>query len=157
MSVLVRGTVRRIRLRQSEIERVAGRILAGAGQGDAELSLLFIGDRRMRRLNRIFRRRDSSTDVLAFPMRDIGKPVSRLLGDVVISLPQAFRQARANGVTLDREVAALLIHGVLHLAGYDHERGLREAHRMRRKEQAIMRALGRVPRLVVPTAKWNSP
>jgi probable rRNA maturation factor len=158
MPVLVRGTVRRLRLRQAEIERVARRILAGAGQGQADLSLLFVGDRRMRRLNRTFRRRDSSTDVLAFPMRDnTGKPVSRLLGDVVISLPQAFRQARANGVSPDREVAALLIHGVLHLAGYDHERSLREAERMRRKEQVIMRALGRVPPLVASMEKGNRP
>ena len=105
----------------------------------------------MRRLNRRYRRKDRTTDVLAFPMRKAPSRVARhassvtrdLLGDVVISLPQAARQAKEAGHPLERELAALVTHGVLHLLGYDHERNQREAQRMQRKERAILRAIGR--------------
>jgi rRNA maturation RNase YbeY len=89
-----------------------------------------------------------STDVLAFSLREAGGPASSLLGDVVISLPQAARQAKASGHSLDEELATLLIHGVLHLIGYDHEGSEREARRMRRKERAIRRALKSPPVLI---------
>jgi len=148
MPVGVRGTLRRVRVRPVEIARLAERILAGSGRAGADLSLLFTGDRRMRRLNRTYRAIDASTDVLAFPSGQPARGASSLLGDVVISLPQAFRQARAAGISIDQEVVTLLIHGVLHLIGYDHERSVREAQRMRRKERAVLRGLGRVPRLV---------
>jgi len=71
-----------------------------------------------------------------------------LLGDVVISLDAAARQAKSGGWSLDEEVIRLLSHGILHLLGYDHERGAAEAARMRRKERAVIRALGRIPKLV---------
>ena len=71
-------------------------------------------------------------------MRESEKQVgSPLLGDVVISVPTARRQAREAGHSLDEEVAALLIHGVLHLCGYDHERSEKEAKRMERRERGI--------------------
>ena len=71
-----------------------------------------------------------------------------LLGDVVISLHTAARHAAADGHAVDHEVATLLIHGILHLVGYDHERGEREARRMRRKERAILRSLIPIPKLI---------
>jgi rRNA maturation RNase YbeY len=103
----------------------------------------------MRGLNRRYRRRDRTTDVLAFPMREATGPPTHLLGDVVISLPTAARQAAALGRSVDQEVAMLLVHGVLHLLGYEHERGEREARHMRRKELAVLRSLGRIPKLFV--------
>jgi probable rRNA maturation factor len=124
------------------------RILSLAGRSRADVSLLFSGDRRMRRLDRTYRGKDSSTDVLAFPAGKFGRKAAGFLGDVVISLPRARRQARAAAVTVDREVTTLLIHGVLHLMGYDHETNARDARRMRRKEQALLRSLGRLPTLV---------
>lgn len=148
MAVAVEATLRRSRLRRKAIERLALRILALAGRSHADVSLLFSGDRRMRRLNRTYRGKDSSTDVLAFPACKPGRKATGFLGDVVISLPRARRQARAAAVTVDREVTTLLIHGVLHLMGYDHEKSARDARRMRRKEQQVLRALGRVPALV---------
>ena len=149
MPVILRSRLRRTRVRRSAIALLAQRILDAAGEGQAELSLEFVGDHRMRRLNRRYRRRDRPTDVLAFSMREGTGPPTPLLGDVVISLPTAARQARRDGRSLDTEVATLLVHGVLHLCGYDHERGEREARRMRRKERAILRVLGRLPHLVV--------
>jgi rRNA maturation RNase YbeY len=138
------------------------RIIAAAGNPADEIGLFLVGDRRMRRLNRRYRGRNSPTDVLAFPMRAFTPPLPRsrgrvregaqgspLLGDVVISLPQAARQAKADGHSVDDELAVLLIHGILHLVGYDHERGEREAARMRRKERAILRSLMPLPKLIV--------
>ncbi len=147
MPVLVRSRLRRAEHFRSRIRNLARNILTAVGEPTAELSLDLVGDRRMRRLNRRYRKRDASTDVLAFSMREAGSPVSSLLGDVVISLPTAARQARTRGHSLDHEVATLLVHGVLHLYGYDHERGEREARRMRRRERAILRSLGRIPKV----------
>jgi probable rRNA maturation factor len=81
-----------------------------------EVSVYFCGDRRMRTLNRRYRRRDGSTDVLAF-RADGGA----LLGDIVISLPYAQRQARRRRQPPSEEIDRLLLHGYLHLLGYDHE------------------------------------
>lgn len=71
-----------------------------------------------------------------------------MLGDVVISLDTAARQAATDRQPIDQAVVRLLIHGILHLRGYDHERGEREARRMRRKERAILRLLGPIPKIV---------
>jgi len=149
MSVLVRSRLRTLRPCQSAVETLAQRIIEAAGEPGAELSVEFVGDGRMRGLNRRYRRRDRSTDVLAFPMREAVGPTTPLLGDVVISLPSALRQAAAGGGSADQEVARLMVHGVLHLLGYDHERGERQARRMRRKEAAVLRSLGRIPKLFV--------
>ncbi|TAJ23411.1 MAG: rRNA maturation RNase YbeY [Nitrospirae bacterium] len=148
MPVLVRCRLSLVRLFRARIETLAQAVVAAAGDPDAELSLLLVGDRRMRRLNCEYRRKDKTTDVLAFPMREADGPASSLLGDVVIALPQAARQAKAGGHSLDHELAVLLVHGILHLFGYDHERGEREAMRMRRKERAILRRLEPLPKLV---------
>jgi probable rRNA maturation factor len=78
--------------------------------------VLFCGDRRMRTLNRVYRRKDRTTDVLAFPAGG-----GELLGDIVISVPYASRQARRRGEPVSREIERLLVHGLLHLSGYDHE------------------------------------
>lgn len=92
----------------------------------------------MRRLNRDWRGKDRTTDVLSFPQAG---PAPGLLGDVVISLPAARRQAAAAGRSLGRELDALLIHGVLHLLGHDHEGGAAQARRMRRLEASLLRRL----------------
>lgn len=148
MPVLVRSRLRRKLVILPRIQLLAKKILTASGVPAAELSLDLVGDRRIRRLNRQYRGRDYPTDVLAFPMREVAGPASSLLGDVVISLHTAARQAEVRGHSLDHEVVMLLIHGTLHLCGYDHERGAREAHRMRRKELAILRSLTPLPKLV---------
>ena len=165
--VFIRSRLRRASLLQPAIKTVARKILAAAGEPGAELSLDLVGDRRMRRLNREYRGRDLPTDVLAFPMRHSLR-VTRyalrafarrsasarrrvtpdMLGDVAISLHTAARHAAADRRAVDHELARLLIHGILHLVGYDHERGGREARRMRRKERAILQALEPLPKLV---------
>jgi probable rRNA maturation factor len=121
----------------------SGRVLLRALRLDgAELSVVLVSDREMRRLNRRWRGRDRSTDVLAFAQDegDGGAP-DGLLGDVVISLDTARRQAVERAAPLGREGDRLLIHGLLHLVGYDHERSEAEARRMRRRERALERCL----------------
>lgn len=79
----------------------------------------FAGDRAVRRLNRDFRGKDKATDVLSFPGEE--SPEGRHLGDIVISIPTAARQAASRGAALEDEVKLLLLHGVLHCLGHDHE------------------------------------
>ena len=99
----------------------------------------------MRSLNHAWRGIDRTTDVLSFSLRE--GPFSAvqpdLLGDIVISVPVADRQARAMGHSLTRELERLLVHGLVHLLGYDHERGPMEAKRMRRKELQLMKGISR--------------
>lgn len=155
MPVVLSSRLRR-RLPLSSLRTLAERVLYAAGAARADLSLLLVGDRSMRRLNREYRRKDRTTDVLAFPVtptppspirgggkgkgaRHASRITSHFLGDVVISLPQAARQAARAGHPLTRELAVLMTHGVLHLLGYDHERSAREAGRMQRKEREVLR------------------
>jgi len=119
------------------------RLLVSIGLPDAELSVLFVGDVAMRTLNRTYRNKDRTTDVLSFPMREGGFPKIQpdLLGDIVISLPQAERQARADNSPVAEEIDRLLVHGLVHLLGYDHERGPKEAARMSAKERRLLMRL----------------
>lgn len=148
MSVYVRARLIRARIHRARFVRLAGQVLSAAGESASELSIELVGDRRMRRLNRVYRKKDRTTDVLAFAMRESVSPYSTLLGDVVISVPTARRQAVQAGRSLDEELAVLLIHGVLHLCGYDHERSQKEARRMLRRERAILRMIGPMPSLM---------
>ncbi|HKN87298.1 MAG TPA: rRNA maturation RNase YbeY [Nitrospiraceae bacterium] len=148
MPVSVRIRLRRTSLLVPALSRLIQRILSAAGEHESILSVEFIGDYRMRRLNAHYRGRDMTTDVLAFATREGPGPSSPLLGDVVISVPQAIRQAAEQGHTIQRELVMLLIHGILHLLGYDHERSASEARRMRRKECALLQAVVPIPALI---------
>jgi probable rRNA maturation factor len=148
MPVLVRSRLRRARFDRSRLVRLAQAILSSVGEKTADLGVMLIGDRSMRRLNRQYRKKDRTTDVLAFSMREGPGPSSVLIGDVVISVPTAAKQAGQAGRSLDEELTVLLIHGILHLCGYDHERSKRDARRMQEREQWVLRRLGRIPRLV---------
>lgn len=153
MAVYLRVRLTRFAVRQTTLAHLAERVLSAVGESRSELSLELTGDRRMQRLNREYRKKDRPTDVLAFPIREaalprVVRPVTPMLGDVVISLPTAVRQAKEAGRSIDIELAMLLVHGVLHLCGYDHERNSREAARMSRRERALLRLITPVPRMV---------
>jgi probable rRNA maturation factor len=95
----------------------------------------------MRTLNKQYRGKNGTTDVLSFSMLE-GPFIDvrpELLGDIAISIPVAEKQARAAGHSLAREIELLLVHGLLHLLGYDHEHSPAEARRMRRKEQMLLK------------------
>jgi probable rRNA maturation factor len=127
---------------RSELRAWARAALRHLQLTQAELSLALVADATIHALNRRYRGKDKPTDVLAFPLADEVQP--SLLGDVVISVETASRQARRRGHPLREELQVLLVHGILHLAGYDHEVSRSEAVRMRRKERGIIRALNDV-------------
>jgi probable rRNA maturation factor len=110
------------------------------GAMDLAATVVLVGDDRMRALNRVFRGYDRATDVLSFPTGQIQFPESEpYLGDIVISVETAGKQARRRGSTLHRELRVLALHGFLHLLGYDHETDDGE---MRRIEYRLRRKLG---------------
>ncbi len=126
------------------MRRDAIRLLALLGV-DGELSIALVGDAEMHALNRDYRGKDRPTDVLAFALRE-GEDASihpDVLGDVVISVDTAARQATARDAALADEVRVLLAHGILHLLGYDHERSPAEARRMFGKQRALLATLGK--------------
>lgn len=99
----------------------------------------FVSDREMRRLNHTYRDRDRPTDVLSFPGQETGSfvaPTTGHLGDVVIAVPTAGRQAAARGVEVARELRLLLLHGLLHCLGHDHERDDGTMARLERRLRA---------------------
>ena len=112
---------------------------------------------RIHELNKEYRDKDSATDVLSFPLGENGEydidedNGCKLLGDIVISMERAMEQAELYGHSLQREVAYLTVHSMLHLLGYDHEAGGLEAVRMREKEEAVLIQLG-LPRTVSYTS-----
>ncbi len=118
------------------------RLLCAAGIEGAEVSVLLTGDRRMRELNRRYRRVDRTTDVLSFSQsQDADVPTSGSpslsMGDIVISLPAVGRNATRFGVPVEQELKRLVVHGLLHLAGWDH-RGAAERSRMMARQEALV-------------------
>lgn len=114
------------------------------GCNDGELSIALVDDEEMAGLNRQYRRLDATTDVLAFPMLegDFSEVVPSLLGDVVISVPTAYSMSLEHHRPLSCVLDLLLVHGILHLLGYDHESGAAEAEAMREKTLELLMAVG---------------
>ncbi len=119
-------------------------------KGSAEISVTIVDDEQIHELNRKHRNIDASTDVLSFPLGENGvydvnpETGAQLLGDIVISIEHAVKQAKVYGHSLDREIAFLTVHSMLHLLGYDHEAGGLELVHMREHEEAVLTQLGLV-------------
>jgi probable rRNA maturation factor len=136
-------------LTHSRLEELVQSILARElGPGEYALGLHVVDDDEIRALNKQHRGKDAHTDVLSFPLHDPngmrfvlppGAPAN--LGDVVISLPRVHDQAQDFGHSVERELAYLVAHGVLHLLGYDHEEEA-DRRRMRQQEEAALAPLG---------------
>jgi len=123
------------------------------GCHDKELSILFTDDNRMAQLNFRYLGRKGPTNVLAFPMADLDTPAKQtpavesvMLGDVVISIGTALSEAEEFGETIEYTIDRLLIHGVLHLMGHDHEKSESEALLMEKEEKRLM-GLIEVPKM----------
>ena len=122
------------------LERQGESILLFLECENQELSVLLADDNKIRTLNKQYRGQDRATDVLSFSQNEEeeeNKPNSHLLGDVVISTVTAKRQAAEHGLTLEEEIVLLLIHGILHLLGFDHERSNEEACHMKQKTREL--------------------
>ena len=126
------------------LRKVAQRILDALGCPEAELSVSIVGDRSIRTLNRDYLGRDKATNVISFAMQEgeFGALNPQLLGDVVISADTAAREAEEAGEPFWNRLCFLLMHGILHITGYDHERsGEAEAARMEEREREIFAQL----------------
>jgi probable rRNA maturation factor len=123
---------RKIALDQERWQQFTERALNVVPGEASAVTVAFVSDRHMRELNRQWRGKTGTTDVLSFPAgRDeFDNPDGSVLGDVVISVEQAARQAKENGLTLDEEISQLILHGLLHLCGHDHETDSGEMNRL---------------------------
>ncbi len=129
----------------ARLSRLARRFMIALGLERAELSLTLVRDPQIRELNRLWRDKDSATDVLSFPGGESLGPGPRLVGDVVISLDTARRQAQGLGTTFEDELSLYLAHGLLHLLGFDHHTA-KEAKAMAREERRLLGTGGMLTR-----------
>jgi probable rRNA maturation factor len=168
MKILIKNRQNHRRFNKTKIKRTARNILFLLKQpasdlpaladlsNKAELSILFVGDRDMQKLNADFRGIDKTTDVLSFPQVEFGvkhlksplkfvsskfQSSSLLLGDIVINVQKTAAQAEITGVTFYEEIDRLLVHGILHLLGYEHEKSSSRATAMRKKEKELLNAI----------------
>lgn len=105
------------------------------GYSGGEVSVAFVTNDQIQKLNKKYRNKDEATDVLSFPIDN------EILGDIIISTQRAVEQAEEYGHSLERELAFLTVHGILHLFGYDHH-GAKEKKEMRQKEERVLTQLG---------------
>ena len=132
------------------IRRCCHAVLSSEGfKENAEVSVSFVSNNEIRNLNKVYRNKDSVTDVLSFPLTDPDGTMETnaetgfvMLGDVVISIETAVKQANIYGHSLDREIGFLTVHSMLHLLGYDHETSPLDERFMREKEEAVLEKLG---------------
>ncbi|MDR1627908.1 MAG: rRNA maturation RNase YbeY [Oscillospiraceae bacterium] len=117
-------------------------------KGSAEVNVSLVDNNYIQNLNKQYREKDMPTDVLTFPMGKNGEydinpeNGAKILGDIVISVEKVTEQSKLYGHTVQREMAYLIAHGMLHILGYDHEAGSFEKLRMREREEKVMNLLG---------------
>jgi len=115
------------------LEKVAKKVLIGENKEKLELSIVLVGQARIRKLNKKYRRKNRSTDVLSFTYDDSG--------EIVICLPEVKKNAKKFHSPLQKELAKVLIHGILHLLGYDHEKSEKAAKEMEEKQEHYLRKI----------------
>lgn len=135
------NTQRKVKLDLASIRAFAADLSNSITEAENKtFSVAFVSDNRMKQLNEMFRGKDSTTDVLSFPNGpDEFDQLTTFLGDIVISAEQAQKQATENKLSLDGEIKQLILHGVLHLCGYDHETDNGE---MNKRELSLRKKLG---------------
>lgn len=140
MSIRMQNRQRTVPIRTAVIKKRVGEMMTYLGCAEHELSIVFANNAWMQELNRTYRQRDYPTNVLAFPQTEIASaaPAARLLGDIVVALSVAAREACDAGQTLEERVTYLILHGLLHLLGYDHEGSAAQRRRMDKREQEIL-------------------
>ena len=139
--VLINSNQKLVKLDRAGLRRDVRKILELLGTGQQELSLMIVDDEGIRTINRDYLRRDRPTNVIAFSLTegDFGDVNPGVLGDVVVSVETAAREAQAAGIPVEDAILYLIIHGILHLAGYDHEgpKGIARARIMSAVQQAV--------------------
>ncbi|MEI7637989.1 MAG: rRNA maturation RNase YbeY [Syntrophus sp. (in: bacteria)] len=146
MTILIENRQKKITLNRRQIRSSLVRLLKRLGLEDRELSLLVVDNEEMRELNRLYLGRDYPTNVISFAMSEgaYGNVNPQLLGDIIISVETAMSEGESSGASLKESLDFLMIHGLLHLLGYDHESGdTQEARRMQEKEEELFLYLHR--------------
>ena len=140
MGVLLRNDHPQVNIDSEDINKIIGAVMKNLGCLNQEVSILLTDDADIRKLNQQFRNIDKATDVLSFPQDTDEDPIIPgviILGDIAVSLDTAQTQAKEHGLTFEEEIILLLIHGILHLLGYDHEISDQEDERMRIKTREL--------------------
>ena len=141
MPVFVRREYKKLQVNSWDLKKWFQTILEQLECRHMELSILLVNDKKIRKLNSKYRKIDEVTDVLSFPQTTQGKPDPVLLGDVVVSVDTAWNQAKKHGISFEEEMVLLIIHGTLHLLGYDHERSLKEAKKMKKMTISLFKII----------------
>jgi len=123
---------------ESFFKKTAKMVLKEENKKEANLSIALVGQGRIGELNKRYRGKNRVTDILAFPNKEIG------LGEIVICLREVKKNAKKYGLTFEKELSKVLIHGILHLLGYDHEKSEILAKKMREKEKYYFSKLGEI-------------
>ena len=133
----------KMKLQTQPIRRKTRQILSALGFNAHEVSIVITDDQQIRKLNNAYRKMDKPTNVLAFPMQEgeFTQVTPGLLGDVVISCDTALKEAQLADITLENRISQLLVHGILHLAGFDHEAGDRAAADMEAKSLELLKII----------------
>jgi probable rRNA maturation factor len=149
LTVRVQNCQRRVPVSPARLRSLGARALAAIGRADRDVEVSVVGDAEIRRLHARYLGARRATDVVAFNLE--GPVPSPLLGEVIISADTAARQSRRVGVPVALELDLLLVHGLLHLAGYD-DHGPRRARRMHEREREILSSRVRHP---APDRLWS--
>ena len=140
MTICIHNRQRAVAIHTTVVKKSVLQIMAYLGCSEQELSVVFSNDRLLQELNRTYRHKDRPTNVLAFSQSPTyaGEPASTMLGDVIVSLPMAAREAHDLNQSLEERVIYLLLHGILHLLGYEHEGSAAQRRRMEALEQEVL-------------------
>ncbi|MBW1864075.1 MAG: rRNA maturation RNase YbeY [Deltaproteobacteria bacterium] len=140
MGILIENRQDKYKIKKNNLKEKAQAILDALGSPDGELSILFLDDPQIAVLNKNYLQREGPTNVIAFPMREgaFAEINPDLLGDIVISLETAEKEGLAAGMSMKDRLGELMIHGILHLFGYDHETSETEARRMEAKSRELL-------------------
>ena len=128
------------KIARSWADKIIKNVLTRVGVNNAEISIAFVNDCEIKKLNKQYRGKNKVTDVLSFiyqiPDTKYKIPLN---GEIIICYPQAVRQAKEGGHSVEEEIKLLLVHGLLHLCGYDHEKSLKEAKKMENLQSQIVK------------------
>ena len=143
MEVLLDNRQNKYKISLKKVKQKARAILNALDCPDAELSILIVDDPAIEELNKKYLNRYGPTNVIAFPMRtgQFGNVAPQLLGDVVISIETAAREGNVADISMEERFTQLLIHGILHLLGYDHEKNKTQAAEMEKKSNEILKRI----------------
>ena len=143
MEVLIDNRQKKYKISQKQIQEKAKAVLNALDCPEAELSILIVDDPQIAVFNKQYLNRKGPTNVIAFPMCDgpYGNITPQLLGDVVISVETADRERKRVGSSMEERFTQLLVHGILHLLGYDHETSDQDAQEMEEKSKEILKLI----------------